>query len=213
METLPDTQRAIIGLKDGNVGVSSGIPLPKLEDDMILVKTVAVGVNPVDTKMVGRLCTPGAVAGMDFAGDVVAIGSGAKASVPIAVGDRVCGAVQGMNPTGPRVGAFTQYVGATAHVLIKMPPAMSYEEGATLGSGLGTIGLALFRTLDLPGYPYEPAEKPRHVLIYGGSSATGTLAIQLVKLYVGYVPVFMFWLGTLANTCPLFLLLEPDSSP
>ncbi|TPX06877.1 uncharacterized protein E0L32_002373 [Thyridium curvatum] len=187
MATLPETQTSIVGLEDGNVGISPGIPLPRLEDDMILVKTAAVGVNPVDTKMVGPLCTQGAVAGMDFAGDVVAVGPNAKASVPLAVGDRVCGAVQGMNPTGPRVGAFTHYVGATAHVLIKLPPNLTYEQGASLGSGLGTIGLAL-KKLDLPGLPYEPAQKPRHVLIYGGSSATGTLAIQLVKL-AGFKPI------------------------
>lgn len=192
MECLPDTQNAIIGLEDGSVGLSVGVPLPKLEDDMIMVKNVAAGLNPVDTKTTGALCSPGAIAGMDFSGRVVAMGPKAKASVPISVGDRVCGAVLGMHPSTSRVGAFAHYVGATSHVVLKIPDHMSFEEGASLGNVIGTIGLALFRYLQLPGDPLEPASNPRYVLVYGGSSATGTMAIQLVKLYVGVFPYLLF---------------------
>lgn len=185
MDHLPATQSALVGLPDGELGFTPASPLPELEDDMFLVKNMAVGVNPVDTKMSGKLSTPGAVAGMDFCGVVVAAGPKAQAAAPISVGDRVCGAVQGMHSLTPRVGAFTEYVGATGHVVMKLPDSMSFEEGAALGSGISTIGLALFKSLQVPGYPLEPAAKPRHVLVYGGSSATGTLAIQLVKLFVG----------------------------
>ncbi|KAK0701173.1 chaperonin 10-like protein, partial [Apiosordaria backusii] len=83
--------------------LSHNVPVPSLGDDMILVKTAAVSVNPVDTKMVGGYVTPGSIAGCDFAGKVVAIGSAVKS---IAIGDRVCGAVMGMNPLQPDVGAF-----------------------------------------------------------------------------------------------------------
>jgi NADPH:quinone reductase-like Zn-dependent oxidoreductase len=65
---------------------------------------------------------------------------------------------------------------------MKMPDEMSFEEAATMGSGIGTMGLALFRSLGVPGYPAEPTLKPKHVLVYGGSSATGTMAIQLLRL-------------------------------
>lgn len=44
-----------------------------------MVKKMAVGVDPVDTKMTGKLCTAGAVAGMDFSGSVVAAGPKAQA--------------------------------------------------------------------------------------------------------------------------------------
>jgi len=82
----------------------------------------------------------------------------------------------------PRVGAFAEYVGASALVTMKIPDDISFEGAASLGSGIGTIGLALFHSLQLPGYPTEPASSPKDVLVYGGSSATGTLAIQLIKL-------------------------------
>jgi NADPH:quinone reductase-like Zn-dependent oxidoreductase len=184
METIPSFQTAVVGLPDGELGISDRVPLPDPEDDMIMVKNVAVGLNPVDTKMTGQLSTPGAISGMDFAGVVLAVGSKVSSAAPIAVGDRVCGAVQGMHSLTPRVGAFAHYIGATDHVTLKLPDTMSFEEGAALGSGISTIGLALFRSLQVPGYPLEPAEKPRHVLVYGGSTATGTLAIQLLKLCV-----------------------------
>ena len=184
MDALPKTQKAIIGLENGELGISASVPLPTLvEDDMIMVYNQAVGLNPVDTKMTGTLATPGAISGMDFAGIVVAIGANAQPSSPIRIGDRVCGAVQGMHSLTPRVGAFAQYVGATDHTTLKLPHGMSMEEGAALGSGISTVGLALFRSLEVPGYPYEPAQsKPKTVLVYGGSTATGTLAIQLLKL-------------------------------
>ncbi len=61
MDTLPKTQTAIVGLDDGTLAIVNNMQLPKLADDMILVKSVMVGLNPVDTKMVGRLVIPGAI--------------------------------------------------------------------------------------------------------------------------------------------------------
>lgn len=182
MPGLVEQQTAIVALPDGTLGLQKNVDIPALEDDMILVKNMAVALNPIDTKMVGKLAVTGAIAGMDFAGEVVAIGPKAKTSVPLKPGDRVCGAVPGMHELAPSVGAFAQYVGATDLTTLKVPDHMSIEEAATLGSGIGTIGLALFKSLDVPGYPSAPATKSVDVLVYGGSSATGTLAIQFLKL-------------------------------
>lgn len=51
--------------------------------------------------------------------------------------------------------------------------------------GFMIAGLGLFKSLDLPGDPLQPNHKPMAVLVYGGSTATGTAAIQLLKL-AGY---------------------------
>lgn len=182
MAPLPSKQSAIIALSDGSLGLHREVSIPDLEDDMILVRNAAVALNPIDTKMVGKLAAPGAIAGMDFAGEVIAVGPKVRTAVPIKPGDRVCGAVPGMHPLTPNVGAFAEYVGATDLVTMKIPDHMTLEQGASLGSGIGTIGLALFKSLNVPGSPKSPASKPVDVLVYGGSTATGTLAIQLLKL-------------------------------
>ncbi|KAJ8174025.1 hypothetical protein LV163_008389 [Aspergillus fumigatus] len=182
MSELPSSQPAIIESDDGTLGLRNDVQMPSLEDDMILVRNAFVALNPIDTKMVGKLASPGAIAGKDFAGEVVSIGPKVQTAAPIKPGDRICGAVPGMHSLTPAVGAFAQYVGATDLTAIKIPEYMSLEEAVTLGSGIGTIGLALFKSLDVPGSPWLPADKPVDVLVYGGSTATGTLAIQLLKL-------------------------------
>lgn len=65
-----------------------------------------------------------------------------------------------------------------------MPESLSFEQGASLGVGISTVAQGLFQSL---GLPLPSAHPPKHgqpdtVLIYGGSTATGTLAIQLAKL-------------------------------
>jgi NADPH:quinone reductase-like Zn-dependent oxidoreductase len=92
---IPDQQVAIVGRHGGGLLVNREAAVPKLEEDMVLVKNVAVAVNPVDMKMSApHLVVPGTIAGHDFAGEVVAIGQNVWTAAPIAVGDRVCGAVQ-----------------------------------------------------------------------------------------------------------------------
>lgn len=182
--TLPQHQTAVVGLANGQLGISNDAPVPEFEDDMIIVSTTAVALNPVDVKMQGRLATAGAIAGHDFAGRVLAIGPKARTTVPLSPGDRVCSAVQGMHSLTPAVGSFAQIVGASAHACLRVPDYMSDEEAATLGTAVATIGIALFRSLEIPGHPDSPVfeGKGRYILIYGASSSTGTIAVQLAKL-------------------------------
>ena len=65
----------------------------------------------------------------------------------------------------------------------KIPKGMSFEDAATLGTGITTIGQTLYMTMKLP-LPSQPTKLPIPILIYGGSTATGTLAIQYAKLFV-----------------------------
>ncbi|KAH8896314.1 putative zinc-binding dehydrogenase family oxidoreductase [Thozetella sp. PMI_491] len=179
---LPKTHSAVVADEVGALVVNPGAQVPDLEDDMVLVRNAAIALNPVDMKMLGPLATAGAVAGHDFAGTVVALGSKVWTAAPIKVGDRVCGAVQGMHSITPRVGAYAQYVGGSDVGIMKIPENMSFEEAATLGTGIGTVGIALFHSLKVPGWPGRPAPEPKTVLVYGGSTATGTLALQILKL-------------------------------
>ncbi|RYC65196.1 hypothetical protein CHU98_g1021 [Xylaria longipes] len=185
---LPVTQSAIVANAAGDLVIVYDVPLPELKPDLMLIRTAAVAVNPADVKMTGPMAAAGCTAGGDCAGIVLAIGSDVP-SGRFAVGDRVCAPNLFMNPVTPRDGAFQEFVGVMADFTLKVPDAMSIEEAATLGAGLATVGYALFRSLDIPGRPEQPAEKPGvFVLVYGGSSATGTLAIQLIRR-AGCVPI------------------------
>ena len=92
------------------------------------------------------------------------------------------------NDANPQNGAFAQYIAVKGDVQMHIPDNVSFEAAATAGCGIGTVGYALYGPmgLNLPipspdgGIPTEEKDKP--LLISGGSSATGTLAIQFAKL-------------------------------
>lgn len=179
---LPETQQAITQDAEGRL-VISNMPLPQLQAGMVLVKTAAVALNPADYKIPMYFPSPGATSGLDFSGTVVHIPY--PISAPLQVGSRVCGAVYGSNPIDHATGAFAEYVRVDADLLIEIPRSMTWELAAAVGGvGHGTLCIALWESLGLPGRPEKPTMKSPPVLVFGGSTATGTLAIQLLKMYV-----------------------------
>ncbi|KAI4199285.1 MAG: hypothetical protein LQ346_002594 [Caloplaca aetnensis] len=179
---LPSTQRAIIQAEDaGSLVLLDNSPLPNLLPGQVLVKTAAVALNPCDWKMPTNFPCPGAVDGSDFSGVVVALGSDLVRDVKL--GDRVAGAVHASNSLNPSSGAFAEYLAAYADQMWKMPDSMDWDAGAAIGWCVtGTVGLAMFRSLKLPGSPEQPVQKPMYALVYGGSTASGTMAIQMLRL-------------------------------
>ncbi|KAL7935508.1 GroES-like protein [Trichoderma chlorosporum] len=192
ISSLPKTQTAIVAQGPGQLAIQRDVPLPVLAPDMAIVKTAAVAINPADAKMLDYSAAAGAIIGYDYAGTVVALGSEAAAAGKLQIGDRVAGLVHGMNKLIPDVGAFSEYVGACADLLLKIPDSMSFEDGASFGTGVATAALSLFHELGVPASleqlskgepaPADQIEQREFVLVAGGSTATGTRAIQLLKL-------------------------------
>ncbi|KAL8974899.1 MAG: hypothetical protein Q9197_000868 [Variospora fuerteventurae] len=180
---LPETQTAIIQGEGGRLTITHNLPLPRLEPHHILVRVEAVALNPCDYKLPIEFPSPGTYGGNDFSGVVVACGSAVAANGQFRVKDRVFGAVYGSNPLDKETGSYAEYVKSIAHFTWKMPDWMSFEETAAMsGTCIATMGVALFRSLELPGTFDKPAEKAKDVLIYGGSSSVGTIGIQMAKL-------------------------------
>lgn len=182
---LPTTQTAIIQGEGGILSIRHNAPLPTLRPDRILVKVAYVAINPCDWKMADRFPTPGCVDGCDFSGTVVALGSDWSKTGRFKIGDRVCGGVHGSNPIDKSTGCFADYVSADAQFTFRVPEYMGMEDAAAVGgTGIGTLGLALKRSLGLPGSPREPVSEGEgiQVLVYAASTSVGTLATQLLRM-------------------------------
>ena len=184
----PKVQTAVIQLKT-DPPRKSGLPLaisdskPVLDlpsPHHVLVRILAVGLNPTDYKMITHFYMEGNTVGCDFCGIVEKAGSSALFSL----GTRVCGADFPYRPDNPHNGAFSQWAVADSRQMLKVHPDMSDTQAAGLGAiGWGTVCMAVSdpEALALPGLPSKPAEKALPVLVYGGATATGIMAIQMLK--------------------------------
>lgn len=65
---------------------------------------------------------------------------------------------------------------------MRIPDHLSFEAASTFGMGISTSAQALYQSLKLPLPTIDPISTNHTVLVYGGSSATGSIAIQLAKL-------------------------------
>ncbi|THW97443.1 putative alcohol dehydrogenase [Aureobasidium pullulans] len=186
---LPATQRAIIATDaEGTLKISNDVPVVTLESDAVIVETAALALNPVDTKMLHGFLGPGCILGFDFAGVIVAVGSAVPESRGLAIGDRVFGSANGSDRRRPLAGAFAQYTTCSASMIIKMHPDMTFTRAAALGTALTSTGMALFRSLCIPGTLDKPILKSTWLLVYGGATSTGTMMIQLARR-CGFKPI------------------------
>jgi NADPH2:quinone reductase len=168
MEKLP-AQMTVIGIsKPGGPEVllpeTRAVPVPGPGE--ILVKVEAAGVNRPDVAQRSGVYPPppGAsdLPGLEIAGEVVALGAGATRHK---LGDKVMSLVAG--------GGYAQYCIAQDAQAMAVPPSLSIQEAGALPETLMTVWHNVFERGGL-----KPGET---LLIHGGSSGIGTLAIQLAK--------------------------------
>lgn len=190
---LPETMECLIQPPDGRGPpvVDQNRPTPEIKEDYdVLVRVSAVALNPTDYKMPEYFPVPGAIMGCDFMGTVVAAGP----EVKVPLGTRVCGPMHGSNRGNPDSGAFAEYALQDMRLLVRVPDSWSDLEGAALGGvGWATIALAMEDSLKLKGTPSKPAPLSgdgtrQPILVYGGATASGTMACQLLAR-AGYHPI------------------------
>jgi len=157
-----------------------GAPLDILDIDepvagpgQVLVRVMASGVNPLDTKIRrgqaahAQTVLP-AVLGMDMAGVVEAVGDGV---VEFHVGDEVFGMTGGV---GGIQGTLAEYVVADCQLLAPKPAALSMVQAAALPLVFITAREALVGKAHLNG-------EGERVLVHGGAGGVGHVAIQLAR--------------------------------
>lgn len=146
------------------------LPVPVPAPGEVLVRVRAASVNPVDCKIRrsgawARVPMP-AILGYDAAGVVESLGANVT---HLAVGDEVfyCARIFG------RQGTYAEYHVEDASIVAKKPPALSFEEAASLPLAAITAYDAV-----VTFFQTKPGDT---VLIQAGAGGVGAFAVQLAK--------------------------------
>lgn len=170
MQDVPATMRAIDPEAAGGPEVLTVVqrPVPTIKTDEVLVRVVAAGVNRPDVlqRRGGYPPPPGApsILGLEVSGTIVAQGSAVSGDL---LGQPVCALVAG--------GGYAEYVAVPAGQVLPVPNALSMVEAAALPETLFTVWTNLFER----GYATEGDT----VLVHGGTSGIGTMAIALGAIF------------------------------
>jgi putative PIG3 family NAD(P)H quinone oxidoreductase len=170
MEKLP-AQMTVIGIsKPGGPEVllpeTRAVPAPGPNE--ILIKVAVAGVNRPDVAQRSGSYPPppGAsdLPGLEIAGEVVALGAGVSR---YKLGDKVMSLVSG--------GGYAQYCIAHESIAMPIPAGLSMTEAGATPETLMTVWHNVFERGGL--------KAGETLLIHGGSSGIGTMAIQLAKAF------------------------------
>lgn len=150
----------------------------------VLIDVAASAVNRADLlQRQGRYDPPPGASsypGLECSGRVLALGEGVET---VAVGDEVCALLTG--------GGYAEQVLAPAVQVLPVPAGVSLLEAAALPEVVCTVWSNVFMTANL-----RPGET---LLVHGGSSGIGTMAIQLARELGAKVAVTAGTCGKLAR--------------
>lgn len=144
------------------------IAVPKPAAGEVLVKVAFAGVNRPDVvqRQGNYAPPPGAspIPGLEIAGEIVALGEDVE---PELLGQQVCALVAG--------GGYAEYCLAKAAHCLPVPETLSLAEAAALPETLFTVWHNVFER--------AYARDGETILVHGGTSGIGTMAIMLGKLF------------------------------
>jgi len=151
---------------DADALVLEDVPIPQPAVDEVLVQVAAAGVNRADLMQRKGFYPPppgaSAYPGLEVSGTIGAVGDDVTGW---AVGDQVCALLTG--------GGYAEHVAVPATQLLPVPDGVSLVQAAALPEVVNTVWSNAFMTANL-----QPGQT---VLIHGGSSGIGTMAIQLAR--------------------------------
>jgi len=166
MTDPPSSMRAVIAKGAGELAIVER-PVPRPGPDEVLVKVAAAGVNRPDVLQSKGLYPPppGApdILGLEIAGEIIDAGEGAAELV----GQHVCALVAG--------GGYAEYCAAPMGTCLPIPETITAVDAAAMPETLFTVWVNLFER----GF----ASDGEWVLVHGGTSGIGTMAIALGQLF------------------------------
>jgi len=168
--SLPATMRATVFTAPGGPEVLApgSVALPVLRPDDVLIRVAYAGVNRPDClQRAGAYPPPPGASpllGLEVAGEVVAVGSEAPREM---IGARVAALTPG--------GGYAEYCAAPWQHCLPVPENMALAEAAALPETLFTVWHNLFER--------GMARDGERVLVHGGTSGIGTMAIMLGKAF------------------------------
>jgi len=144
------------------------VPMPVPGAGEVLIKVAYAGVNRPDVlqRKGAYPPPPGAspIPGLELAGEIVSCGEGAA---PDLLGKKVCALVTG--------GGYAQYCLAKAAHCLPVPDGLPLDQAAAFPETLFTVWHNVFER----GW----ASEGETLLVHGGTSGIGTMAIKLAKLF------------------------------
>ncbi|WP_326409169.1 NAD(P)H-quinone oxidoreductase [Sphingomonas sp.] len=170
MIDLPATMTAIDPEAPGGPAVLQPVrrPVPRPAEGEVLIRVAAAGVNRPDVlqRKGAYPPPPGApsILGLEVAGEVVAANGLAEEAL---VGQPVCALIAG--------GGYAEYAVAPAGSCLIVPDALTMVEAAAMPETLFTVWVNLFERAFVGDGDA--------VLLHGGTSGIGTMAIGLAKLF------------------------------
>jgi len=170
MTILPETMTAIgISTPGGPEALRpEALPVPQPGPGEVLVRVAYAGVNRPDVAQRRGMYPPppGAspIPGLEIAGQVAALGPGVVEWLP---GQMVCALVTG--------GGYAEYCLAKAAHCLPVPEGLGLDEAAALPETLFTVWHNVFQR----GF----AREGETILVHGGTSGIGSIAIRLGKLF------------------------------
>ena len=170
MGAIPTMMRAIDPATPGGPEVLQIVerPVPQPGEGEVLVRVAAAGINRPEVlqRMGAYPPPPGApsIPGLEVSGTIVATGEGVERDL---VGQPVCALIAG--------GAYAEYAVAAYGQCLPVPEALSMVEAAAMPETLFTVWTNLFER----GFAAEGDT----VLVHGGTSGIGTMAIALCNLF------------------------------
>ena len=159
---------------DADSLVLAEVPDPEVQAGQVLIDVVAAGVNRADVmQRLGHYPPPPGASdypGLEVSGRVAALGEGVEGWQ---VGDEVCALIDG--------GGYAERVVAPAEQVLPVPRGVSLVDAAGLPEVACTVWSNVFLVANI-----QPGQV---LLVHGGSSGIGTMAIQLAKAVGAHVAV------------------------